>query len=98
MKITVFHPECGREVLVQQILASQGHCPWDGKPFNRHYTAVLAESLAAAEIAGSALVNALDRITSMEPDLTITDGSLLGPIREQLDRLDAAAVRKAAPA
>src|SRR5207302_8485411 len=46
VKITVFHPECGREVLVQQILASQGHCPWDGKPFSVDYTAGLGEALA----------------------------------------------------
>ena len=96
MKITLFHPVCGRDVLVQQILASQGHCPWDGKPFSVHYTAVLAESLAAAEIAGTALENALDRIAGMAPDLTIEEDQVLGPIRRPLDRLNAA--RKASSA
>ena len=88
MKITVFHPECGRDVLVQQILSSQGHCPWDGKPFSPHYTAVLAESLGAAEIAGAALENALARITSMRPNLTIRQDSVLEPLREKMARLN----------
>jgi len=35
VKIKVVHGACGREVLVHQILESQGHCPWDGKPFNK---------------------------------------------------------------
>jgi len=89
VKIAVFHPECGREVLVQQILASQGHCPWDGKPFSVHYTAVLGEALAAAEIAGTALENALDRIAGMRPDLTIDPEDLFGPLRAHLERLHA---------
>src|SRR5690242_10832991 len=65
VKITVFHPVCGRDVLVQQILASQGHCPWDGKPFSVDYTAVLAEALAAVEIAGTAMGEALERVAGM---------------------------------
>jgi hypothetical protein len=96
VKITVFHPVCGRDVLVQQILASQGHCPWDGKPFSVHYTAVLAESLAAAEIAGTALENALDRVAGIAPELTIGDDQVLEPLRRNLDRLNAAG--KASPA
>ena len=62
MKIKVVHAECGREVLVHQILDSQGHCPWDGKPFNKDYTGVLARALEAAERFGGALEAALDRI------------------------------------
>lgn len=97
MKITVFHPVCGREVLVQQILASQGHCPWDGKPFSVDYTAVLAESLAAVEIAGTALENALDRVAGMGPELTIAEDQVLAPIQRPLDRLNGV-TRKSAPA
>ena len=52
MKIKVIHNFCGREVLVRQILETGGHCPWDGKPFNKDYTAVLAEALETAENAG----------------------------------------------
>jgi hypothetical protein len=97
VKITVFHPACGRDVLVQQILASQGHCPWDGKPFSVDYTAVLAEALAAVEIAGTAMGDALERVAGMGPELTIAEDQILAPIRAPLDRLNGAA-RKAAPA
>ena len=90
MKITVMHPECRREVLVQQILQSQGHCPWDGKPFSRHYNAVLTEALAAMEIAGAALEGALDRVAGLGPDFTLEEESLLGPIQAQVDRLNTA--------
>src|SRR5688572_9891156 len=62
VKIKLVHDECGREVLVGQILDSQGHCPWDGKPFNKDYTAVLTEALEAAENAGGLLENALETI------------------------------------
>jgi hypothetical protein len=55
VKLKVIHDLCGREVLVRQILESQGHCPWDGKAFNRDYTAILAEALEQAEGAGSVL-------------------------------------------
>ena len=88
MKITVFHPECGREVLVQQILASQGHCPWDGKAFNKDYTAVLAEALGTAEEAGSTLENALEKIAGMRPAFVIRDETLIGPLHEQLAEIN----------
>src|SRR6202008_2679950 len=79
VKIKVVHGACGREVLVHQILESQGHCPWDGKPFNKDYTAVLAESLAAAERYGGALEAALERIAETGGDMTIDEESVLGP-------------------
>ena len=90
MKIAVFHPECGREVLVQQILASQGHCPWDGKPFNKDYTAVLASALEAAERFGGQLETALERIAQTGGDMTIEEDTVLGPLRAQLERLNRA--------
>ena len=62
MKIKVVHTECGREILVQQLLETGGHCPWDGKPLNRDYTGVLAEALETAENAGTVLGSALDEI------------------------------------
>jgi hypothetical protein len=90
VKITVVHPVCGREVLVQQILQSQGHCPWDGKPFSGQYNAVLAEALGAMEIAGTALESALDRVAGLAPDFALEEDSLVGPIQAQVDRLNAA--------
>jgi hypothetical protein len=99
VKITVFHPACGREVLVEQILESQGHCPWDGKPFSVHYTAVLAEALADAQVAGGALESALDRIAGMGPHLTIDEDTVIAPLRRQVERLNTAGAEpKASPA
>ena len=88
MKIKVVHDVCGREILVQQILASQGHCPWDGKAFSGDYTAVLAEMLEEAELAGSTLENALEKLAGMSPALTIEGATLIRPIQEQLDSLN----------
>ncbi len=85
----MIHRLCGREVLVQQILDSNGHCPWDGKPFSVDYTAILAEALQTAEEAGTTLEDALDRMADMHPDLTIDDESLMAPLRDQVDRLGA---------
>ena len=96
MKIKLVHEVCGREVLVPQILDNEGHCPWDGKPFTRDYTANLVEALEASEIAGTALEAALDRVAGYEPSFVIEATTVLGPIQEQLSRLGAA--RKAAGA
>ncbi|HEX2089068.1 MAG TPA: hypothetical protein VHI54_03910 [Actinomycetota bacterium] len=87
MKIKVFHKECGRDVLVQQILQTQGHCPWDGLPFNSDYTAILAEALETAENAGNVLENALEKISDMEPAMTFDRESLIAPLEAHLDRL-----------
>ena len=88
MKIKVIHAVCGREILVQQILETGGHCPWDGKPFNRDYTAVLAEALGAAENAGSVLENALEKVAGTNPAMTFDRQSILREIEAQIDRLD----------
>ena len=96
MKIKLVHDVCGRDVLVPQILDNEGHCPWDGKPFTRDYTANLVEALEASEIAGTALEAALDRVAGYEPSFVIEATTVLGPIQEQLSRLGAA--RKAAGA
>jgi hypothetical protein len=88
VKLKVIHTECGREVLVRQILETGGHCPWDGKPFTKDYTAILAEALEAAENAGGVLENALEKIADMEPAMKIDRESLLGEIEEHLDQLN----------
>jgi hypothetical protein len=88
VKLKVVHTECGRDVLVRQILDTGGHCPWDGKPLNKDYTAVLAEALEAAENAGGVLENALEKIAGMDPAMTIERESLLGGIEEQLEQLN----------
>ena len=90
MKIKGIHGVCGREFLVDQILDSGGHCPWDGLPLSRDYTGNLATALREAEAAGSALEAALDQIADMHPDLELDETSLLADIRATLARLAAA--------
>ena len=87
MKIKVIHNECGRESMVQQILEAQGHCPWEGKAFNKHYTAILSEALETAENAGSVLENALEKISDMDPAMTFDRESLIEPLEAHIDRL-----------
>jgi len=89
VKIKLTHDECGREVLVRQVLDSGGHCPWDGKAFNGDYTAVLVEQLEMAENAGTVLENALERIVGMEPAFTLDPESLIAPLQEQVDLTNA---------
>jgi hypothetical protein len=88
VKIKVVHDECGREVLVRQILETGGHCPWDGKAFNKDYTAILAEALEAAENYGGVLENALEKIADMNPAMTLDRNSILGPIDGHIARLN----------
>jgi hypothetical protein len=88
VKIKVVHSVCGREILVQQILESQGHCPWDGKAFDRDYTALIAEALETAERAGGMLENALEKLAGYGPDFVIEESSVMGPLQEPLAALN----------
>ena len=88
MKIKIFHTECGREILVRQILDTGGHCPWDGKPLDKDYTAVLAEALETAESAGNVMENAFEKIAGIEPAITIDPDSVLGEIRGYIEALN----------
>jgi hypothetical protein len=87
VKIKVIHDVCGRESLVQQILESEGHCPWDGQAFSRDYTANLAEALEAAENAGTVMETALEQIAGVRPALTLVKESVIDPLEGQVDRL-----------
>jgi predicted nucleic acid-binding Zn-ribbon protein len=78
---------CGRDFLVQQVLDSGGHCPNCGKPFQPHYTAVLAEALQQAEAAGSALEGALEKLAGMEPNFVLDDETVLARIQTHLEEL-----------
>jgi len=84
VKIKVFHTECGRQALVRQILDTGGHCPWDGKPYSKDYTAVLAETLEMAEEAGHVLENALEKISQMYPAMSIDRASVLGEVEAHI--------------
>jgi hypothetical protein len=88
LKIKLYHTVCGREILVRQVLQTGGHCPWDGKPFNKDYTAVIAEALETAESAGNVLENAFEKIDGMDPSFTIDPASVLGEIQGYIEALN----------
>jgi hypothetical protein len=76
-----------REFLVQQVIDTGGHCPWDGKPFQKDYTGPLAAALRRAEQAGGVLEEALEEIAGMNPEFTLDEDSVLGRIRAYLEDL-----------
>ena len=86
MKIKGTCKRDGRDFMAEQLIDRGGECPWDGQPFNADYAAVLVESLAAAERAGTELERALDRVASLHPAFTLDGESVLGEVRRQLDR------------
>lgn len=88
MKIKGTCRRCGREFLVEQVLNNGGECPWDGKPFQPDYAVVLVDALRDAEQAGSALEDALGKAADLEPDFVIDPDSVLGTLREHLERLE----------
>jgi hypothetical protein len=79
---------CGREFLVEQVLENGGVCPWDGKPFQADYAAVLVDSLRDADSAGNTLENALEKIADLEPAFVLDIESVLAEIRGHLERLE----------
>ena len=87
MKIKGTCQNCGRELLVAQLVDSQGHCPWCGLAFQPHYNAVLTEALQLAEAAGGNLENALEKVAGMDPALTLDEDSILAEIRAHLEEL-----------
>jgi hypothetical protein len=87
VKIKLIHRVCGREVLIQQVVDNQGHCPWDGRPFNKDYTANLTDALRTAEVAGGVLENALETIAGIDPDFVLDEDSLLEPLRTNIRQL-----------
>ncbi|MBI4261884.1 MAG: hypothetical protein HY658_15125 [Actinobacteria bacterium] len=87
MKIRGICQRDGREFLVQQVIDSHGHCPWDGKPFQADYTATLTKALVAAEEAGTRLEEALEALSGVDPDLVLVEDSILGRIQGYLEDL-----------
>jgi hypothetical protein len=79
---------CGREFLVEQVVQNGGSCPWDGKPFQPDYAAVLVEALREAERAGNNLENALQKIADLEPAFVLDAGTVLDEQRADLERLE----------
>jgi hypothetical protein len=79
---------CGRDFLVEQVLENGGECPWDGQPLQADYAAVLVEALRQAEDSGNTLENALEKIADVKPAMVIDKESVLGRLREYLERLE----------
>jgi hypothetical protein len=83
-----------RDFMVEQVVAAGGECPWDGEPFNADYAATLVDALERAEVAGSALEEALGTIADLNPEFTLLSDSMIEPLRQQLARLDRRLVRR----
>lgn len=88
MKIKGTCRRCGREFLVEQVLENGGLCPWDGKPFQADYAAVLVDWLRDADSAGNTLENALEKLADLEPAFVLDIDSVLAEIRGHLERLE----------
>ena len=84
MKIRGTCQNCGRDFLTQQVLANGGHCWNCGKPYQPHYTAVFAEAIEQAEMAGSMLEGALERLAGMEPAIVIDEDTVLPALQAHL--------------
>lgn len=87
MKIKGTCSSCGREFLVEQVVAAGGHCPWCGQAFTRDYTANLVTALREGQVAGEVLEQALEQVAGMDPAFELEDESVLGDIRESLNAL-----------
>ena len=85
MKIKGSCLNCGREVLVQQIVDSGGHCPWCGQAFHKDYTTMIVRALQQAEEAGDRFQDALEALAEIDGlGLSLDVESIVGSIREAL--------------
>ena len=85
MKIRGTCQNCGRDFLSQQVMESGGHCWNCGKPYQPHYTAVFVEAVAQAEIAGSALEAALEKLAGMEAAVVLDEDTVIAPLKAHLE-------------
>ena len=85
MKIKGTCLNCGREVLVQQIVDAGGHCPWCSIAFNRDYTSMLVKGLVRAEESGNQFQDVLEQVGDIEGlGLALDTESIVAPLREAL--------------
>jgi hypothetical protein len=75
---------CGKEFLLEQVIAGAGRCPWCGFVFQAHYTANLMRALQQANAAGDVLEDALRQVAEYKPAFELDDESILEPIRDTL--------------
>ena len=81
MKIKGTCLNCNRDLLVRQLIDGGGHCPWCGRAISPDYTANLVEALRVAEDAGSALENALEKVSSTHARIRLDEESLVAGVR-----------------
>ena len=94
MKIKGTCKRDGRGFFIEQVIGAGGACPWDGEPFNADYAVTLVDALRDAEAAGSALEEALMKVADLNPEFTLSAETVVGPLQEQLSRLDQRLVRR----
>lgn len=88
MKIKGTCRRCGREFLAEEVVRNGGRCPWDGKPMQADYAAVLVDQLRDAEAAGGTLENALEKIADLQPEFVLEADSVIAELRAHLERLE----------
>jgi hypothetical protein len=79
----------GRTFLAEQVIENGGLCPWDQKPLQPDYAAVLVDALRDAERAGTEFEEALERIADINPSFDIDRGSVLAAAEASVARLQA---------
>ena len=94
MKIKGTCKRDGREFLIEQVIGGGGVCPWDGEPFEANYAVVMVDALRDAVAAGNRLEVALEKVADMKPAFSLDHGSVLGPLRAQLEKLERNLIRR----
>jgi hypothetical protein len=80
---------CGRTFLAEQVIENGGRCPWDGKPLQPDYAAVMVDALRDAERAGTEFEDALERLADLTPAFDIDRESVLAAAEASVGRLQA---------
>ncbi|MEA2435008.1 MAG: hypothetical protein QOG54_2465 [Actinomycetota bacterium] len=87
MKIEATCLTCKRTFLLTQIgpeSDAPGRCPFCGARFARHYSTILVETVAHAEVAADAFVKALGKLQAMETGFDIDIETLLARLSEEV--------------
>jgi hypothetical protein len=85
LKIEATCDNCRRTFLLSQIgpeSDAPGRCPFCGQRFARHYSTVLVDAVADAELAAAHFVHNLGRLQAMETGFDIDIEALLRSLSE----------------
>ena len=91
MKIEATCDTCRRTFLLSQIgldSDAPGRCPFCGARFARHYSTILAEAVAEAELTAAHFVKALGKLQAMETGFDLDLEGLVAEITEQVEAND----------